>query len=85
MTNVSRSQYEEGSFSHSLKKKGKGKKIKFVGGEPLLYKGLEDLIEFSRDCGISQIGITTNGIGLGTRVLELKKKGSQLINKLCED
>lgn len=56
------------------------KKIKFVGGEPLLYKGLEELIEYSRDCGISQIGITTNGVGLGTRVLELKKRGLTNVN-----
>lgn len=56
------------------------KKIKFVGGEPLLYKGLEELIEFSSFLGIHEIGITTNGIGLGTRILELKKLGLTNVN-----
>lgn len=56
------------------------KKIKFVGGEPLLYKGLEELIEYSRDLGISEIGITTNGIGLGTRILKLKECGLTNVN-----
>ncbi|MBC2576813.1 radical SAM protein [Peptostreptococcus canis] len=56
------------------------KKIKFVGGEPLLYKGLEELIEFSGSLGIDEIGITTNGIGLGTRILELKKLGLTNVN-----
>ena len=56
------------------------KKIKFVGGEPLLYKGLEELIEYSRDLGIGEIGITTNGIGLGTRILKLKECGLTNVN-----
>lgn len=56
------------------------KKIKFVGGEPLLYKGLEELISYSKELGISEIGITTNGIGLGTRILELKKCGLTNVN-----
>lgn len=56
------------------------KKIKFVGGEPLLYNGLEELIEYARNCGIEDIGMTTNGIGLGTRVLELQKRGLTSVN-----
>ncbi len=56
------------------------KKIKFVGGEPLLYKGLEDLIRYSKEMGIEEIGITSNGIGLGTRILKLKECGLTNVN-----
>ncbi|WP_455525972.1 radical SAM protein, partial [Peptostreptococcus stomatis] len=56
------------------------KKIKFVGGEPLLYRNLEVLIAYARDCGIEDIGMTTNGIGLGTRILDLKNLGLNSVN-----
>lgn len=56
------------------------KKIKFVGGEPLLYRGLSELVEYSRELGIEEIGITTNGIGLATRIIELKAKGLTNVN-----
>lgn len=51
------------------------KKIKFAGGEPLLYKGLNELISYARQCGIEDIGINTNGVGLATKILELKENG----------
>ncbi|KGF12170.1 molybdenum cofactor biosynthesis protein [Peptostreptococcus sp. MV1] len=56
------------------------KKIKFVGGEPLLYRHLEDLVAYAHDCGVADIGITTNGIGLGTRILNLKNLGLNSVN-----
>lgn len=56
------------------------KKIKFVGGEPLEYRGLDQLIEYANKSGIEDIGITTNGLGLGTRVLDLKAKGLTNVN-----
>lgn len=56
------------------------KKIKFAGGEPLLYKGLEDLVAYAYDCGIEDIGLTTNAIGLGTRILALKGLGLNRVN-----
>ncbi len=56
------------------------KKIRFVGGEPLLYNGLEELISYSKECGIKEIAITTNGIGLGTRILDLKNLGLTSVN-----
>lgn len=56
------------------------KKIKFVGGEPLLYKELDELIAYSRESGITEIGITTNGVGLGTRILKLKELGLTNVN-----
>ncbi|WP_101772871.1 radical SAM protein [Peptostreptococcus faecalis] len=56
------------------------KKIKFVGGEPLLYKHLDELVLYAKESGIEEIGITTNGIGLGTRILDLKKAGLTHVN-----
>lgn len=56
------------------------KKIKFAGGEPLLYKGLDELIAYSKKCGVDEIGITTNGIGLGGRILDLQKLGLTNVN-----
>ena len=56
------------------------KKVKFVGGEPLEYRGLDELIEHAHGLGIEEIGITTNGLGLGTRILDLKAKGLTSVN-----
>lgn len=56
------------------------KKIKFVGGEPLLYKRLSELVEYSSKLGIEEIGITTNGIGLATKIIDLKSKGLTHVN-----
>ena len=40
-------------------------KIKFTGGEPLLYPHLIDLIKYTyNECNIEDISISTNGIGL---------------------
>lgn len=38
--------------------------VRFTGGEPLLNKNLVHLIRQTKKTGISNIGITTNGIGL---------------------
>lgn len=56
------------------------KKIRFTGGEPLLYKGLNELISYASQLGIPEISMTTNGIGLATRIIELKKCGLTNIN-----
>ena len=56
------------------------KKIRFTGGEPLLYKGLEELIKFSKEMQIPEISITTNGIGLATRIINLKECGLTGVN-----
>ena len=40
-------------------------KIRFTGGEPLLYEGLSEIIRYTyEECNINDIAITTNGIGL---------------------
>lgn len=57
------------------------KKIRFTGGEPLMYAHLKDLIKYtSRDCGVDEIAITTNGIELSDNIEELKKCGLTKVN-----
>jgi GTP 3',8-cyclase len=57
------------------------KKIRFTGGEPLLYENLDKLIEYTKDeCGIEDICMTTNAIGLYDKVDNLKSKGLKKIN-----
>ena len=57
------------------------KKIKFTGGEPLLYPHLIELIKYAHyECNIDDISITTNGIGLNEIVYELKRSGLKSVN-----
>ncbi|WP_419727259.1 GTP 3',8-cyclase MoaA [Terrisporobacter petrolearius] len=56
-------------------------KIKFVGGEPLLYPYLKDLIYFAKhECNIEDISITTNGQHFSEKALELKNSGLDRVN-----
>ena len=55
------------------------KKIKFTGGEPLLYPHLIELIKYY-ECNIDDISITTNGIGLNEIAYELKRSGLKSVN-----
>ncbi len=56
-------------------------KIRFTGGEPLLYPNLMELIEFtSEECNVEDIAITTNGIGLYKVAKQLKDKGLKTVN-----
>lgn len=57
------------------------KKIRFTGGEPLTYPYLDELIEYTNKiCGIDDICITTNAIGLESRIEKLKKLGLKKVN-----
>ena len=57
------------------------KKIKFTGGEPLLYPHLTELIKYAHyECNIDDISITTNGIGLNEIAYELKRSGLKSVN-----
>ena len=57
------------------------KKIKFTGGEPLLYPHLIELIKYAHyECNIYDISITTNGIGLNEIAYELKRSGLKSVN-----
>lgn len=57
------------------------KKVRFTGGEPLVYPYLDEIIEYTKnECGISDICITTNAIGLIDRISNLKEKGLKKVN-----
>lgn len=57
------------------------RKIRFTGGEPLLYPHLIELIKYTRiECNINDIAITTNGIGLDEMAYELKQSGVKTVN-----
>ena len=56
-------------------------KIKFVGGEPILYPYLKDLIYFAKhECNIEDVSITTNGQNFSEKALELKNSGLDRVN-----
>ncbi len=56
-------------------------KIKFVGGEPLLYPYLEELIYYAKyECNIKDVSITTNGQNFCEKALELKQSGLDRVN-----
>lgn len=56
-------------------------KVRFTGGEPLLYPNLVDLIRYTyEECRIDDIGITTNGIGLHEVAYELYQNGLKSVN-----
>lgn len=56
-------------------------KVRFTGGEPLLFTDLDRLIaETSNIMGISDISVTTNGIQLSERLEGLIKAGLTRIN-----
>lgn len=57
------------------------KKIRFTGGEPLLYPHLIELIKYTHyECNIDDISITTNGIGLNEIAYDLKRSGLKSVN-----
>jgi cyclic pyranopterin phosphate synthase len=56
-------------------------KIRFTGGEPLVRKGIVDLIrEVASIEGITDIGLTTNGVLLPQMAKELKEAGLKRVN-----
>ncbi len=57
------------------------KKVKFVGGEPLLYDKISELIYFAKyECNMEDVSITTNGQNFSQMALELKKSGLDRVN-----
>lgn len=56
-------------------------KIRFTGGEPLIYPHLDELIKYTKQVSnINDICITTNGIGLEDRIEKLKEYGVKKVN-----
>ncbi len=57
------------------------KKIRLTGGEPLVRKGLEDLVrQISNIPGIDDITLTTNGLLLPSHAASLKEAGLKRVN-----
>lgn len=56
------------------------KTIRFTGGEPLLYKELSALIKGTRELGITDLNLTTNGLLLHKQAPALKAAGLTSIN-----
>lgn len=56
------------------------KEIKLTGGEPLLFKPIDQLIEAIYAMGIPEVSLTTNGILLLQKLDALKKAGLKKIN-----
>ena len=56
-------------------------KVRITGGEPLVRKGIVDLISMIWDMeGVKDLSMTTNGILLGNFANDLKKAGLQRVN-----
>lgn len=56
-------------------------KIRFTGGEPLIIKGIDELIyETSKIEGINDIALTTNGLLLSDMANDLKRAGLKRVN-----
>ena len=56
-------------------------KVRLTGGEPLRRKDLPFLLrEIATISGINDISLTTNGVSLGDKVLELKAAGLRRVN-----
>lgn len=56
-------------------------KLRITGGEPLIKKGIIELIAMLRDLkGLEEISMTTNGLGLDKCAASLKKAGLDRIN-----
>ena len=56
-------------------------KIKFVGGEPLLYPYLKELIHFAKyECNMKDVSITTNGQNFCENAIDLKESGLDRVN-----
>ncbi|MFK0189475.1 GTP 3',8-cyclase MoaA [Kitasatospora sp. NPDC090308] len=53
--------------------------LRLTGGEPLLRRGLPDLLARLGDLG-AELSLTTNGIGLARRAPELKRAGLHRVN-----
>ncbi len=57
------------------------KSIRLTGGEPLVRKGVVDLVEaITRTPGIENVSMTTNGVLLPTMAADLKRAGLSRVN-----
>ena len=59
-------------------------RVRFTGGEPLLRRGLDDIIAAASACigpaGRPELSLTTNGLGLDKRIDRLARAGLDRVN-----
>jgi len=53
--------------------------ITFMGGEPLLFKGLSELVRFGKSLGLS-VDLTTNGIGIEKHIDAVRQIDSVMVS-----
>ncbi|MCS7103116.1 MAG: GTP 3',8-cyclase MoaA [Candidatus Korarchaeum sp.] len=70
---------EFGKLLRVLSKHGV-KKVKLTGGEPLMRKDLEDVIEEIRSSEVEEVSLVTNGFFLKERAKSLKEAGLDRVN-----
>jgi cyclic pyranopterin phosphate synthase len=56
------------------------RKVRITGGEPLLRRGLPDLIERLRMVGFDELVLTTNGLHLPEMAVDLREAGVSRVN-----
>lgn len=55
-------------------------KLRLTGGEPLLHPEIKKIISEVKKIGVPEISITTNGVGMSSKVAELKSLGLDSVN-----
>lgn len=55
-------------------------KVRLTGGEPMIRKDLEYIVESLAELGVKQIGLTTNGLLLKRRLADLQNAGLTHLN-----
>jgi len=55
-------------------------KVHLTGGEPLLRRGLGELVRMLAEAGVDDIALTTNGLALAQMAAELKRAGLRRVN-----
>ncbi|MEM1545079.1 MAG: GTP 3',8-cyclase MoaA [Candidatus Methanomethylicia archaeon] len=55
-------------------------RVKFTGGEPLLRRDIVEIVKIFSELRFEDISITTNGILIADKVLELKNAGLKRVN-----
>ena len=58
--------------------------VRLTGGEPLVRRGLSDLVAMIARAGVEDIALTTNGMLLGSQAAALKTAGLRRVNVSCD-
>lgn len=54
--------------------------VRLTGGEPLLYRNIEQLVAMLKELGIPEVNLTTNALLLADQAVKLKEAGLDRIN-----